>query len=549
MQVTQSYARPSSTQNDSQGMKFDFSAELSRKPVSLNALIKNSLDYARLMLALRQVVKGDWRPAQKDHSAYQAWVTERYLEELPAHLQHIEAEKALLFQEREKLKIQQKKLKEEIQPIQSKITKSRYKYYEWLYRHDRDKWMVLDPVISVHPDAVIFEAFSLDESSYGRVSVPSNLLEIFGQVDYGTTNIDFSQALADEIYRVRSYRPAWLKVSFEQVELSTSAGANVEKKIDLPESWVRGFLQVQSASTFEGIQVSLEASTLAQILAVLESKKERESPRSIRIILKKGEKIRFILDPWNIEIVDQHIFKGDQEGEVKLWGRRRLLVFKDLLPYAAQVQVKLLGTGMPSYWTIELGGHRFDLGLSGWTANDWAKKGNFDLLASTGSNRKIDLKKVEQVLIQELSLKPEELAQKLKISRPDATAALQELAKSGQAMYDHLQGAYRWRQLLKPEIKIQENEEDERLKYAISLIKDKKVDLLNSQNLENQITEYKFGVQGKNTFYPVLQLDLDGRVKKAVCTCGFYRRNKLRQGPCPHMMAGAMYLSKYKIKS
>ena len=73
MQVTQSYARPSTSQVDSEGMKFNFSAEMSRKPVSINAVIKESLSYARLMLALREVVKGDWRPAQKDHTAYQEW--------------------------------------------------------------------------------------------------------------------------------------------------------------------------------------------------------------------------------------------------------------------------------------------------------------------------------------------------------------------------------------------------------------------------------------------------------------------------------------------
>ena len=56
-------------------------------------------------------------------------------------------------------------------------------------------------------------------------------LEIFGDVAYGTTNIDFSQSLADELYRVRSYRPAWLKVAQEQVQMSTSAGARLEKKI------------------------------------------------------------------------------------------------------------------------------------------------------------------------------------------------------------------------------------------------------------------------------------------------------------------------------
>jgi hypothetical protein len=546
MQVTQSYARPSTAQSDAQGMKFDFSAELSRKPVSIHAMVKESLGYARLMLALRQVVKGDWRTPRKDHTAYQEWVMERYIEELPQHLQGVEAKKVIMLEQREKLKLKQKALKKDIAPIQAEVERSRRAYYDWLYKHDRDKWIVLDPVISVHPDAVIFEAFSLDESSYGRVSIPSDLLETFGDVQYGTTNIDFSQALADEIYRVRSYRPAWLKVAFEKVELSTAVGSNVEKKIDLPESWVRGFLQVQSAATLEGIDLELHSQTMSRVLYELDRKKEKESPRSLRFILKKGEKIKIIIDPWNIEITDPTVYKGEQEGEIRLWGRRRLFVLKDLLPYTERVNVKLLGTGMPSYWTVQMpeSGHRFDLGLSGWTDNNWANKGNFDLLASSGSAKNVDMQKVEQVLMQQLAVTPAQIADILNIKQANATFALQELAKNGQAMYDHLTRTYRWRQLLQQDIKLTENEEDERLKYAVELIKNKSVEILNRQKLDGGLTEYSIGVQGKNFYKPVIQLDLDGRIKSADCGCSFHRRNKLRQGPCPHIMASVLWISK-----
>ena len=40
--------------------------------------------------------------------------------------------------------------------------------------------------------------------------------------------------------------------------------------------------------------------------------------------------------------------------------------------------MRLLGTGMPSYWSVSLDGHRFDLGLSGWTQNDWSRSARFE---------------------------------------------------------------------------------------------------------------------------------------------------------------------------
>src|SRR5580658_2677325 len=82
MEVTQSYARPSAASMQPDGMRMVVSTEQSRPPVFLEALVKDSLAYARQMLALYAVVSGDYRSRPKDHSAYQQWVQERYMEEL-----------------------------------------------------------------------------------------------------------------------------------------------------------------------------------------------------------------------------------------------------------------------------------------------------------------------------------------------------------------------------------------------------------------------------------------------------------------------------------
>ncbi len=546
MQVSQSYATPSSTATDATGMKFNLSAELSRPPVRLNALIKNSLAYARIMLALRKVVAGDWRLKPKDNSAYQEWVNERYIEELPQHLQGLKVDQIKLLQQRETLKAKKKLIEKEYAPLNKKLWEDRYKYFQWLYTHNRDQWIMLDPVISVHPDSVIFEGFSIDESAYGRVSVPNKNLETFGQVDYGTTNIDFSLGLANELYRVRSYRPAWLNVAFDKVELSTELASNVEKKIDLPDSWVRGFLQVQSASTIDGVMLNLHSSTVAQFLEKLEQRKEKESPRSVRFILKKGECPILVIDPWNVQIKDTNVYNGDFEGEIRLWGRRRLFVLRDLLPFTDSVQVKLLGTGMPSYWSVEVEGHRFDLGLSGWTANDWSKKGNFDLLAASQVKVSAEmLKNVEKTLIQYLTLSPKQLAENLNIKQEEATVALQDMCKSGQAMYDHLLGTYRYRNMLEQEIVASSSEEDIRLTQAVTIVKENKAKMLQKGTLVEDAIAYNFEVEGEKTTYKVdVKIDLDGRIKFAECTCGFFKRNKLRQGPCQHIMAAAIWVGR-----
>jgi len=543
MQLTQTYNQASTAKTDNKGTHFNLSPELSRAPVSLHAMINNSLAYSKLMLALYKVVAGDWRTPQKDHSKYQEWVRQRYLEDLPKYYGDIKTEKLELLKKQDALLQEIKPLEDFVKNYRRRINKATGAYFNYLAKYERDKWMLFDPVISVHPDCVIFEAFSLDESSYGRVTVPKENLEIFNEVQYGTTNIDFSQALADEISRVRSYRPAWLKVAYEQVEMSTNAGAQVEKKIDLPTSWVRGFLQVQSASTMSGTTVTLSAQTLNEVLAVLHQNKAKVSPRSLRFILKKGQKPTISIDPWGTEVREfAHTYNDDFEGEIRIWGRRRLSVLEQVLPYADQVDIKLLGTGMPSYWSVSIDGHRFDLGISGWTTNDWAQKASFDFLASTGKQEKGVKEKVYKQLVAKLSGTPQDFSKWMNISKAEAKLALQSLCKEGKAMYDYVTNTYRWRQLLQEDVKLNQTPDEERFAYAFELVRKHNVRLLsNSVEDNNQVIEME--VKAKKDFKVKMTLDQDSRIKRAECTCGFFRRNKLRQGPCAHIVASTLHYS------
>src|SRR5918911_1434386 len=57
----------------------------------------------------------------------------------------------------------------------------------------------------------------------------------------GTTNIDFSPALFAGVEQMRSYRETRLSIGKEAVQLaSTSAAAVLEKRVHVPDSWLRG---------------------------------------------------------------------------------------------------------------------------------------------------------------------------------------------------------------------------------------------------------------------------------------------------------------------
>ena len=82
---------------------------------------------------------------------------------------------------------------------------------------------------------VEFEAFSLDESTYARVSLPHSATKSNRKPSCGTTNIDFSVSLERELARTRNYRPLHLTVGSDSVGVDTGVSSTVEKKIDLPE--------------------------------------------------------------------------------------------------------------------------------------------------------------------------------------------------------------------------------------------------------------------------------------------------------------------------
>jgi predicted DNA-binding WGR domain protein len=645
MLFSQNYDRRSTAGAGSDRFNLSFAAEQSRPPVRLEATIQDGPAYARLMQTLYKVVTGDLRSQQKDHSAYQAWVQQRYMDELSEQQRETQAKIPAWEEQRAGLRGRINEVSQRIASLalvadSADFEKSKRRYFNYLYKHDMDAWMVLDPVVSVHPDSLIFEAFSKDESTYGRVTVPTGGLDIRGAVDYGTTNIDFSPHLAREIARIRTYRPTYLEVGGGGVALATGAGSVIEKKIDLPPSWVRGFLQVQSAATLPGLDVRLSASTLAEVLSELQRQREDKGPRSLRFLLKPGEKPRIVLEPWNIIISEYKFpYEGQNSQDVRVWGRRRLLVLSQLMAYATEVRVRLLGTGMPSYWSVFQGEVRFDMGISGWTQNDWSKAAQFDLLASTGQASKEQLAAISKTLVAKLYGSNEEIAAASGLNRDTATTALQQLCREGRAMYDHVTRTYRWRQLFPVMPEPEAVAEDPRLNAARKLVNRKAVSWslppqknappphrhdaepvkrefefrdqksskfwaitldadepahtvqfgrIGTQGQEQtkyfdtkaeaqtsyeklikekvgkgyvevtQVrqggsgpgepgrTRYKARVQSEKTFEVLLDLDVDGRVVYAECTCGTFRRDKLRKGPCAHILSTTVMATQHQ---
>ncbi|MBW3534903.1 MAG: four helix bundle protein, partial [Gemmatimonadetes bacterium] len=78
---------------------------------------------------------------------------------------------------------------------------ARRRYFEHVYENQWELETILDPVITVHPDELSFEAFSKDESSYARLSARHDLFSRIDSFEHGTTNVDFGLGLEDQLDR------------------------------------------------------------------------------------------------------------------------------------------------------------------------------------------------------------------------------------------------------------------------------------------------------------------------------------------------------------
>ena len=114
---------------------------------------------------------------------------------------------------------------------------------------------------------------------------------------------------------------------------------------------------------------------------------------------------------------------------------------------AKSFTVKLLGSGMPSFYMADMGSSSFTLGLSGWTANDWSRSGNFDLMAARSDVDELTSQRVFNELKKVRFAKAESLAQSLELDVKLVKAALGIFIQAGRVVYDLVNQVYRSREL------------------------------------------------------------------------------------------------------
>ncbi|WP_201589580.1 hypothetical protein [Psychrobacter fozii] len=546
-------------------------AQLNRSEVNFHGKVKSPLVFRDSLLALFDVVSSDYRYVPKDRSAYTVFM----------QMRRASSNKNLFTAQRD--------------------------YFTWLFNNDPLAFCILDPIIQVHEHGVSFEVFSRDEGCYAQLTLTNEIFEQSAEATLGTTSIDYSAALFNGIEKIRDHQQTILDIGHEAVGLQLletmpeTAEADtdstvttptvkkqiIEKRINVPKSWIRALLQVQSAGQLPQDTIHLDPIALYNILFELRMHADiKGKRRGLLIELRPQQLPVIILEPFDITVTSQvsqqqKPYQGQQAKLIRLWGRRRLSLLKRLLPHTDSVSVSLLGQGMPSYWTLKGKGFHFTFAMTGFSQTNWSQSLNFDLLlpkrpqqntisadskqASEQVSKQVaestDSGLVEVVdilthcpstvesLTQQLSTQESEL-KSAPITQAQVRQWLLAGTQQGLIRYDIAQGSYYYRPLTQTPLDMaQFAYHNEAEKQAFDLIG--RADAVQKFSVETVATK---GVsisadiyveEDRRTYHSQLQLGDEALVSRAECSCPQYLQHRLTQGVCAHLIALRLSYNNY----
>lgn len=383
-----------------------------------------------------------------------------------------------------------------------------------------------------------------------------------GEVVTGTTNIDFTAWLWGALGEMRTSRSTTFRIGPEGFEVRTSsAGGRFEKKVEIPETWVRGFLQVQAAMGMPGTRIAVKPIDLLSAIRFLRHTKAKVSPRGMRYEFPPGQDARLVLEPWEQAFpLEGAEHNYTEHKTTRVWGRRRLKLIEGLLPFADRVDIYLKGRALPSFYAVKLPGMTFLLGLTGWSGGAFTSTGGFDLLADAAAASDSQLEPALALLRARQHASIEEVAEALNIDKVSASRVLVRLCRQGRTMFDVETRRHRHRELFEtPADEATYFPPDRRQELASALLAENKVRVTSciaeetkkvrtfkdpnaaepNQKIVREITYRDWRIVGAVGDQDPVEIVVNdqGRIIFGRCTCPHFAEHLMNQGPCEHMLA------------
>jgi hypothetical protein len=296
-----------------------------------------------------------------------------------------------------------------------------------------------DPIVTCDGEQLRFETFSSCCGVYARYDVLGGGLdgEMLGR---GTTNVDVNSPLRDMLSRVHGGSPLHLRVGLDELTVTTDAGAVVERKVKLPERWLKGLVEVQIAAAGMDERARLSALEARRFLAALPAKGTARKPLWA---LPSGRALR--------------LAASATPGAVCLPGTERLEALRALLPYAKGLAVYSApvtagNAAEASAWVLDLEDARFTLVLSADVTRGFSGEGKALLDVADSSRDDLDhraeeAERVGRLLDWSPRVEVGELVDRSGLAVDEVRRALRVLGTAGRVGFDVTEASFFHREL------------------------------------------------------------------------------------------------------
>ena len=368
--------------------------------------------------------------------------------------------------------------------------------------------LLADPVATVSPDAIRFEAFSSCASVYARL----DLLPAFVDGEFlgaGSTNVDLGSDVRAALAGVVATGALDLEVGLDDLAVEVDGDRHEERKVALPPRWIRGFAESQAVLAGMERRVTGSGAAFRRLL--------RDLPRGAKDpvhVVARGPGLALARRP--------------TDGGVAVADADRLRVLERLATSIQSIAVHASEDGS-SAWVAELADSRLTIALSPAAWRGFSGEGRVAEAAGRAPGR-IARVRVTAALAWGRPLRPAELAEELGVDASEVRAALSELAAAGLVGFDLTDASYFARRL--PFELDEPDRWQPRLRRARQLVAAGAVRLEPSAPKADRTVAW---VAGRATEYRV-RFGPAGRA----CTCPWWGRHPGDRGPCAHILAAEL---------
>jgi hypothetical protein len=360
-----------------------------------------------------------------------------------------------------------------------------------------------DPVVTSDSDRLRFEAFSSCCGVHARLDLlPAAFAE--PPVTSGTTNVDFNDAMRAALAGAAIRGPLMLSVGSGELVVDVAAGSVTERKVPLPDRWLKGFGEVHA--------LARQMRPVGELTGVAARRFVRTLPRTAsRPLWAFSAGGTLALGP------------TAKPGAACIAGPHRLAELGPLLRFARKLRVygPPVDPSMseaPSAWELDLGSARFTLTLSPEKYRGFSGEGALlGLLAD--DDVAADSAPLSELLNWDSGIDVRHVGARLGLKTERVLAALGYLAASGRVGYDLHDGTFFRRELpFGPALEAMHP----RLVNARELIASGAVTVTDAGAI-------------------VRSGDSEHRVTFATpadrCTCPWWGKHQGSRGPCKHVLA------------